>query len=99
MGLAPSASLRDLIKAGVKLGISSRGLGTVKESQGITMVEDDFQLICFDIVSEPSTPGAYLSPKTGPSVSTPQMDPGIGVYLNEGKKSNLDNLIQDILRD
>ena len=37
--------------------------------------------------------------KTGPSVSTPQMDPGIGVYLNEGKKSNLDNLIQDILRD
>jgi len=75
-------------------------LGTVKESQGYTMVEDDFQLICFDIVSEPSTPGAYLAPKASPSVSTPQMDPGIGLYLNEGReKTNLNNLIQDILKD
>ena len=53
--------LKDLINAGVKLGISSRGLGSVKESMmGETIVEDDFQLICFDIVSEPSTPGAYM---------------------------------------
>ena len=90
--------LKDLIKAGVKLGISSRGLGTVKEAHGHTMVEDDFQLICFDIVSEPSTPGAYMSPQK--SMSTPQMDAGINVYLNENKeKTNLDNLIQDILKD
>ena len=99
LGTPSGRILKDLVKAGVKLGISSRGLGTVKESQGYTMVEDDFQLICFDIVSEPSTPGAYLSPKAGPSISTPQMDPGIGLYLNEGKKSNLNNLIQDILKD
>jgi len=92
--------LKDLIKAGVKLGISSRGLGTVKESQGYVMVEDDFQLICFDIVSEPSTPGAYLAPKTSVSISTPQMDVGINTYLNENKeKANLNNLIQDILRN
>jgi hypothetical protein len=52
--------LRSLINDGVKLGISSRGLGSVRESQGKTLVEDDFQLICFDIVSEPSTQGAYM---------------------------------------
>ena len=92
--------LKDLVKAGVKLGISSRGLGTVKESHGHVMVEDDFQLICFDIVSEPSTPGAYLAPKNGVSISTPQMDAGINTYLNESKeKTNLNSLIQDILKD
>ena len=42
------------------LGISSRGLGSVTESKGQTTVEDDFQLICFDIVSEPSTQDAYM---------------------------------------
>jgi len=52
--------LKDLINAGVKLGISSRGLGSVKESMGVTTVEEDFQLICFDIVSEPSTPEAFM---------------------------------------
>ena len=52
--------LKELVDAGVKLGISSRGLGSVRESAGETIVEDDFQLICFDMVSEPSTPGAYM---------------------------------------
>tara|TARA_B100000287_G_scaffold342407_1_gene329127 strand:+ start:16 stop:327 length:312 start_codon:yes stop_codon:yes gene_type:complete len=54
--------LKDLINAKIKLGISSRGLGSVKEQKGDMVVEDDFQLICFDIVSEPSTPGAFMSP-------------------------------------
>lgn len=53
--------LKSLIKNGVTLGISSRALGSVHESQGKTIVEDDLQLICFDIVSEPSTKGAFLS--------------------------------------
>ena len=52
--------LESLINDGVMLGISSRGLGSVTESKGQTLVEDDFQLICFDIVSEPSTQGAYM---------------------------------------
>ena len=52
--------LRSLVDSGVKLGISSRGLGSVHESQGTTIVEDDFQLICFDFVSEPSTTGAFM---------------------------------------
>ncbi len=57
--------LKDLVMAGVKLGISSRGLGSVKESKGQTMVEDDFQLICFDFVSEPSTDQAFMSLSEG----------------------------------
>ena len=52
--------LAGLIKEGVTCGISSRGTGSVREQNGITMVEDDFQLICFDMVSDPSTPGAFM---------------------------------------
>tara|TARA_B100000131_G_C18125111_1_gene614395 strand:- start:4880 stop:5503 length:624 start_codon:yes stop_codon:yes gene_type:complete len=53
--------LKSLVESGVKLGISSRGMGSVTESaQGHVVVEDDFQLICFDFVSEPSTPNAFM---------------------------------------
>jgi hypothetical protein len=89
--------LKELVKSGCKLGISSRGLGSVKEEKGVTMVDNDFQLICFDMVSEPSTPGAYLAPSTGATKMT--MDPGINVYLNESKDNKIDQLIESILRD
>lgn len=52
--------LKDLIRGGVKLGISSRGLGSVKSSGGRNLVQEDFQLICFDFVSDPSTVGAFM---------------------------------------
>lgn len=52
--------LKSLVESGVKLGISSRGLGSTHQVSGVTMVDDDFQLICFDMVSEPSTPNAYM---------------------------------------
>lgn len=52
--------LQELVGDGVKLGISSRGMGSVTENAGQTIVEDDFQLICFDFVSEPSTPNAFM---------------------------------------
>jgi len=52
--------LKSLVKSGVKLGISSRGLGSTRKEVGKTIVEDDFQLICFDFVQEPSTPGAFM---------------------------------------
>ena len=52
--------LKSLVRSGVKLGISSRGLGSTKKQDGKTIVEDDFQLICFDFVQEPSTPGAFM---------------------------------------
>ena len=53
--------LRALVETGVKIGISSRGMGSVTERMGKTIVEDDFQLISFDIVSEPSTPNAFMA--------------------------------------
>ena len=53
--------LKALVESGVKTGISSRGMGSVREQMGKTIVEDDFQLICFDIVSEPSTPNAFMA--------------------------------------
>lgn len=56
--------LKELFKSGIKLGISSRGLGSVKENTGDDTVEvqDDFELIAFDFVSNPSTHGAFLYP-------------------------------------
>ncbi len=54
-------TLRALVEGGCQMGISSRGVGTVSERGGDTIVNDDFQLICFDMVSEPSTPGAYMN--------------------------------------
>jgi len=56
--------LQSLVHSGVKLGISSRGMGSVHEDRmGNTVVEDDFNLICFDFVSDPSTIGAFMSLK------------------------------------
>lgn len=53
--------LENLLQDGVMIGISSRGVGsTERTNEGIDQVQPDFQIICFDIVSEPSTPGAYL---------------------------------------
>lgn len=52
--------LRGLVNAGVTIGISSRGVGSTREEGGKTIVQDDFQLICWDIVSEPSTPNAFM---------------------------------------
>ena len=58
----PTASgkiLEALLKSGVKLGISSRGFGSTKLVNGIQEVQDDYKLVTFDIVSDPSAPGAF----------------------------------------
>jgi hypothetical protein len=52
--------IQSLIESGVTLGISSRGVGSTVSQGGNQVVQDDFQLICFDMVSEPSTPGAFM---------------------------------------
>lgn len=90
--------LKALLESDVKLGISSRGLGSVKESGGVTMVEDDFQLICFDIVSEPSTPGAYLDPE---GASRGRITVGLAESKEKesSKEDSLHNMLNDILGD
>ena len=85
--------LKDLVNAGVKLGISSRGLGSVKESMGKTYVQEDFELICFDIVSEPSTPNAFIAPDDGSG------DSKISLKLAEAKENIIDDLFSKILKD
>jgi len=56
----PGNILRNLALQGVRLGVSSRGVGSLRQEGDGDYVEDDFELIAFDAVSSPSTPGAYL---------------------------------------
>ena len=84
--------LKELFKCGIKLGISSRGLGSVKQlGESEVEVQDDFELIAFDFVSNPSTHGAFLAPMHE------------SVNHNQNKQSskydNVNRLITDILTD
>ena len=85
----PSGNIvKEIIKAGHTIGISSRGTGSVQQtSEGHLAVQPDFELVCWDFVSNPSTHGAFMNP----------------ISLNEAKKNiskyaNLDSIINDILR-
>ena len=69
LGTPAGNILKELFRSGIKLGISSRGLGSVEElgeAEGdenpTVKVKDDFELIAFDFVSNPSTQGAFMSP-------------------------------------
>ena len=53
--------LKELIKSGVTVGVSSRGMGSLEESGGVMEVQDDFELLCWDFVSTPSNPGSYMT--------------------------------------
>ena len=80
--------LKELFRCGVTVGISSRGMGSVQEnSDGILMVQEDFDLLCFDFVSTPSTPGAYMTP----------MNEGVNISTTDYTK--IDNIIRDIICD
>ena len=80
--------VKEIIKAGHTIGISSRGTGSVQQTnEGQLEVQPDFELVCWDFVSNPSTHGAFMNP----------------VSLQEGKVKvskyqNLDLIINDILR-
>jgi hypothetical protein len=80
--------VKEIIKGGHTIGISSRGTGSVKQTnEGTLMVQDDFSLVCWDFVSNPSTQNAFMKP----------------THLNESKNSTLkyiklNTIINDILR-
>lgn len=85
----PSGNIvKEIIKGGHTIGISSRGTGSVKQTnEGTLMVQPDFELVCWDFVSNPSTHGAFMNP----------------ISLNEGKDSyskyiKLDSILNNILR-
>ena len=52
--------MANLLLNGIKIGVSSRGVGSVEQKLGQYIVGDDFELICWDVVSDPSTPGAWV---------------------------------------
>ncbi len=85
--------LKALFAAGITVGISSRGMGSVKENlQNETVeVQDDFELLCWDFVSTPSTHGAFMKPSMGINenkINTP-----------EYQYTNVNNIIRDIICD
>lgn len=84
--------LKELFKSGIRLGISSRGMGSVKEVMregGNTLeVQPDFELIAFDFVSNPSTHGAFLSP----------VNESVNKVVSK-KYSKVENLITTIIRE
>ena len=52
--------LQELIKHGVTVGVSSRGMGSLEDRGGVMEVQDDFELLCWDFVSTPSNPGSFM---------------------------------------
>jgi len=66
----------------IKLGISSRGVGSLKEVHGENLVQNDFELIGFDLVSTPSTPGAYLFPANS-SMKEEKIQKKVQIYENK----------------
>lgn len=84
----PSGNIaKELLKSGIRLGISSRGMGSVKSiGEGKVEVQDDFEIVCWDLVSNPSTQGAFMSP-LNESVS----------QVKTNKYTKVHSLINDII--
>jgi hypothetical protein len=84
----PSGNIaKELLKSGIRLGISSRGMGSVKNlGEGKVEVQDDFEIVCWDLVSNPSTQGAFMD-NLNESVSNQTTD----------KYSKINSLISDII--
>jgi len=93
LGTPSGNILKELFKSGIRLGISSRGMGSVKEMMGeggeTLEVQPDFELIAFDFVSNPSTHGAFLSPVNESKRQS----------VKQNQYNNIDRLITDIIKD
>jgi hypothetical protein len=83
--------LKELFRAGITLGISSRGLGSVKElrNEGTVEVQEDFELICWDFVSNPSTHGAFMRPT--------HMNESVNKITQTNKYNRVNDIITSIL--
>jgi hypothetical protein len=78
--------VRELIRNNIKLGVSSRGMGSVQPiGENTVEVQEDFSLVSFDIVSNPSTIGAFITENTNTSILKPY--------------TNVDKLIHDFLTE
>tara|TARA_Y100001937_G_scaffold125724_1_gene193144 strand:+ start:365 stop:976 length:612 start_codon:yes stop_codon:yes gene_type:complete len=82
--------LQSLVESGVTLGISSRGVGSTRRDGDYDVVQDDFQLICWDFVSEPSTPNAFMM-KEGKDFSKTELN------KHFTKTDRIDRVVNDII--
>ncbi len=90
-------TLRKLIESGITVGISSRGVGsTGTDEDGNSVVQDDFQLICWDFVSEPSTPGAFMMTE-GRDVSPAELKEALKRADMLRQSDRIDRVLNDIL--
>ena len=97
LGTPSGNILKELFRSGIKLGISSRGMGsveTVNEEDGdqVTQVQPDFELIAFDFVSNPSTHGAFMHPMNE------SVDKNQPVGRTCGEYCKVESIINDIMR-
>lgn len=96
----------NMIRKGWTVGISSRGVGSLKVEDGKNIVQDDFELICWDIVTSPSTPGSWISSEVSDLKQFTESTQNKFVdntstksssYLNEDQKKIIDNLNKFLL--
>ena len=86
----PSGNIiKELFANNITVGISSRGMGSVQESQGVLRVQEDFEILCWDMVSNPSTQGAYMRPTS--------LNESVGTKANP--YLSVENIIRDIICD
>jgi len=77
------------IRQGLKIGVSSRGVGSLEKENGKNIVQDDFELICWDIVTSPSTPGSWIYNE----------EPSREQQMSESNKKNEDKILTDSLNN
>ena len=87
--------LKELIKNGITVGVSSRGMGSLEPMGNVMEVQDDFELLCWDFVSTPSTHGAYMKPAER---AITELQEG-KIQVPEYKYTNVNNIIRDIICD
>ena len=83
--------LKALIDSGITVGVSSRGMGSLEQNGDIMEVQDDFELLCWDFVSTPSTHGAFVSPVSSLREGK--------IQVPEYKYTKVNNIIRDIICD
>lgn len=80
----------NLVLSGLKVGVSSRGIGSIKQFMGKTIVQDDFELVCFDAVSDPSTPNAWIC------TSGKEGEKNMYIETKQTTKQNIDEQVEKL---
>lgn len=78
--------IANLLLQGIKIGVSSRGLGTVTNKMGVLYVADDYEIVCWDVVSDPSTPNAWITKED----EIPQQ------YIESKKNDKKSKILEDL---